>query len=86
VPLRIFPEKQMPLAPHQKSWPDIDVSPMVPEEFARFRPLTADALVFFLEHLSEPRLTELVASAPSEAWRFLPGASPGRERDREDFS
>jgi len=25
-------------------------------------------------------------SAPSEAWRFLPGASPGRERDREDFS
>ena len=51
----------MPLAPHQKSWPDIDVSPMVPEEFARFRPLTADALVFFLEHLSEPRLTELVA-------------------------
>jgi ubiquinone biosynthesis protein len=50
----------MPIAPHQKSWPEIDVSPMVPEEFAQFRPLTADALVFFLEHLSEPRLTELV--------------------------
>ena len=50
----------MPLAPHPKSWPDIDVSPTVPEEFAQFRPLMADALVFFLEHLSEPRLTEFV--------------------------
>jgi hypothetical protein len=48
APLRIFPEKQMPLAPHQKSWTDIDISPMVPEEFAQFRPLTADALMFFL--------------------------------------
>ncbi len=61
MPLRIFSEKQMPLAPHQKSWPDIDVSPTVPKEFAQFRPLIADALVFFLQHLSEPRLTELVA-------------------------
>jgi hypothetical protein len=26
------------------------------------------------------------ASAPSEAWCFLPGASPGRERDRDDLS
>ena len=24
--------------------------------------------------------------APSEAWRFLPGASPGREGDRNDLS
>ncbi len=24
--------------------------------------------------------------APSEAWRFLPGASPGRERDQDDCS
>jgi hypothetical protein len=24
--------------------------------------------------------------APSEAWRFLPGASPGRVRDQYDFS
>jgi ubiquinone biosynthesis protein len=51
----------MSLAPYQKSWPNIDVSPMVPEEFAQFRSITADALGFFLAHLSEPRLTELVA-------------------------
>ncbi|MGA7981890.1 MAG: DUF6455 family protein [Chromatiaceae bacterium] len=25
-------------------------------------------------------------SAPSKAWRFLPGASPGRERNQEDCS
>ena len=51
----------MSRAPYQKSWPDIDVSPMVPEEFAQFRSITADALGFFLAHLSQPRLTELVA-------------------------
>jgi ubiquinone biosynthesis protein len=51
----------MPIPSHHKHWPDIDVSPMVPEQFVQFRPLVADALVFFLEHLSEPRLTELVA-------------------------
>jgi hypothetical protein len=28
----------------------------------------------------------LAVSAPSEAWRFLPGESPGQERDREDLS
>jgi hypothetical protein len=51
----------MPIALDHKNWPDIDVSPMVPEEFAQFRTLTADALAFFRERLSAPRLTELVA-------------------------
>jgi ubiquinone biosynthesis protein len=51
----------MPIALDHKNWLDIDVSPMVPEEFAQFRTLTADALVYFLERLSAPRLTELVA-------------------------
>jgi ubiquinone biosynthesis protein len=40
---------------------DIDVSPMVPDEFAQFRPVIADAVVFFLERLPVPRLTDLVA-------------------------
>ena len=65
----------MPLAPHPKSWPDIDVSPMVPEEFAQFRPLTADALVFFLEHLSEARLTELLTRQCD-----LPASASAEER------
>ena len=51
----------MPIVPHHKNWPDIDVSPMVPDEFAQFRHVVADAVVFFLEHLPVPRLTELAA-------------------------
>jgi len=51
----------MPIAPHHKDWPEIDVSPMVPEQFAQFRSLVADALVFFLQRLSVPRLSELIA-------------------------
>ena len=51
----------MPIVPHHKNWLDIDVSPMVPDEFAQFRPVVADAVVFFLEHLPVPRLTELAA-------------------------
>jgi len=37
-------------------------------------------------HAIDGTLFERGVGAPSEAWRFLPGASPGRERDREDFS
>ena len=51
----------MPIAASDKRWLDIDVSPMVPDEFAQFRPVVADAVVFFLAHLPVPRLTELAA-------------------------
>ncbi len=51
----------MPIAPLHKSWLDIDVSPMVPDEFAQFRPVIGDAIAYFLERLPLPRLTELVA-------------------------
>jgi ubiquinone biosynthesis protein len=49
------------MTPHHMSWLGVDVSPIVPNELAQFRPLVADALVFFLERLSAARLTELVA-------------------------
>lgn len=39
-----------------------DVSPLVPEEYAEFRPLVADAVVFFLERLSVQRLTDILAA------------------------
>jgi ubiquinone biosynthesis protein len=44
---------------------------MVPEEFAQFRPLVSDALVFFLERLSVPRLAELV----TKEYELPPNAS-----------
>jgi len=48
--------------------------------------LSGDLRVNLLIHGGTPKDMRFDVSAPSEAWRFLPGASPGRERDREDFS
>jgi len=45
-----------------KGWSSLDVSPLVPDEYAAFRPLVADAVAFFVERLPLPRLTELVAA------------------------
>ena len=53
-----------------KAWLTLDVSPLVPVEYAPFRPLVADALVFFMERLPPARLTEIVAAQyalPTEA-------------------
>jgi hypothetical protein len=36
--------------------------------------------------LSVPFPLRFVFGAPSKAWCFLPGASPGRERDQDDLS
>nr|VFJ73331.1 MAG: ubiquinone biosynthesis protein [Candidatus Kentron sp. FW] len=38
---------------------DFDISPLVPEEYAAYRPLIAETMVFFLEHLSPARLAEI---------------------------
>nr|VFK10233.1 MAG: ubiquinone biosynthesis protein [Candidatus Kentron sp. LPFa]VFK28466.1 MAG: ubiquinone biosynthesis protein [Candidatus Kentron sp. LPFa] len=49
---------------------DFDISPLVPEEYAAYRPLVAETMVFFLEHLSPPRLLEILAAQnrlPAEA-------------------
>jgi hypothetical protein len=44
--------------------------------------LTQDELLYDIKVLEGKQ----TVSAPSEAWCFLPGASPGRERDRDDLS
>ena len=49
----------MPITNDASDWLDIDISPLVPDEFAEFRPLVSDAVVFFVERLSMPRITEL---------------------------
>jgi len=41
---------------------DFDISPLVPEEYAAYRPLVAETMVFFLEHLSPARLAEIMAA------------------------
>lgn len=38
----------------------IDVSPLVPEQYAAYRPLVADALRFFISHLDTSRLAALI--------------------------
>jgi len=46
------------------TWPgtwDIDITPLVPEVYADYRPLVADAIAFFLHHLSAPRLAAILA-------------------------
>jgi len=45
-----------------------DVSPLVPNEYAEFRPLVADAVFFFLERLPAPRLTQILAAQARTAW------------------
>jgi len=39
----------------------VDITPLVPESYAEYRPLIADAVVFFLQHLSAPRLSAILA-------------------------
>jgi len=38
----------------------LDVTPLVPEVYAQYRPLVADALVFFLQRLPAPRLRAIL--------------------------
>jgi ubiquinone biosynthesis protein len=38
----------------------VDISPLVPEIYAHYRPVVADAVVFFLQHLSAPRLNAIL--------------------------
>lgn len=45
-----------------EAWLAFDMSPLVPDEYAAFRPLVADAVAFFVERLPLPRLTELIAA------------------------
>lgn len=44
----------------QDSW-GIDITPLVPEVYADYQPLVADALAFFLWRLSTPRLAAILA-------------------------
>jgi len=39
----------------------VDITPLVPEVYADYRSLVADALTFFLRHLSTPRWTAILA-------------------------
>jgi hypothetical protein len=50
--------------------------------------LSGDHVFALFDRLPEHTIMSLTltVSAPSEAWRFLPGESPGRERDRDDLS
>nr|VFK54294.1 MAG: ubiquinone biosynthesis protein [Candidatus Kentron sp. TC] len=41
---------------------DFDISPLVPDEYAAYRPLIAETMVFFLERLSPTRLLEILAA------------------------
>ncbi|MBT8420093.1 MAG: hypothetical protein KJO08_04440 [Gammaproteobacteria bacterium] len=41
---------------------DFDISPLVPEEYAAYRPLIAETLIFFLGRLSPARLVEIIAA------------------------
>lgn len=41
---------------------DFDISPLVPEEYAAYRPLVAETMVFFLAHLSPTRFAEIIAA------------------------
>jgi ubiquinone biosynthesis protein len=45
-----------------QGWPALDVSPLVPVEYAAFRGLVADAVALFVERLPPARLTEIVAA------------------------
>lgn len=48
----------------------LDVTPLVPEVYAQYRPLVADSFVFFLRRLSAPRLRAILAeqeALPSDA-------------------
>lgn len=53
----------------QDTW-GVDITPLVPEVYAGYRPLVADALAFFLHHLSPPRLAAILTeqqALPSNA-------------------
>lgn len=43
----------------QDPW-GIDITPLVPEIYADYRPLVSDAFIFFLQHLSAPRLEAIL--------------------------
>lgn len=53
----------------------VDITPLVPEVYAAYRPLVADAVAFFLQHLSAPRLTAILAEQQA-----LPGDASVSQR------
>lgn len=53
----------------------IDVSPLVPDQYAVFRPLVADALTFFVRHLDPARLALIVHEQ-----HLLPGTASLSQR------
>lgn len=58
----------------QDPW-GVDITPLVPDVYARYRPLVADAVVFFLQHLSTPRLRAILAEQQA-----LPGNASVAQR------
>lgn len=48
----------------QNVW-DIDISSLVPEQYAAYRPLVVDALLFFVQHLSAVRAAMILAEQQS---------------------
>jgi ubiquinone biosynthesis protein len=65
----------MPITHDSSDWLDIDFSLLVPDEFAEFRPLVSDAVVFFVERLPMPRIAELAAAQST-----LPTGASAEER------
>jgi len=49
------------MSPARASRLPLDVGPLLPEPYAAYRPLVAEALLFFLEQLPAPRLLEIAA-------------------------
>jgi len=65
----------MPITHDSSHWLDVDISPLVPDEFAEFRPLVSDAVIYFVDRLSMPRIAELVADQAA-----LPADASAEER------
>lgn len=66
-----------------------ELAAIVPDCYAEFRPIVADGLTFFLQHLSPPRLAEIFqaqADLPADAGlaqaRVLPARLPGVAQTR----
>jgi len=45
----------------------VDITPLVPQVYAAYRPLVADAVAFFLDRLAKPRLAAILAEQESLA-------------------
>jgi hypothetical protein len=53
-----------------------ELAAVVPACYAEFRPAVADALAFFLRHLSPTRRTALRQRAPARRPQLIPGLPP----------